>query len=497
MMRDVLAKYVVVAHVAVLAAFLAWIHGGTRVEYLGAVPWLSLAVLEMTLILPPPRRDETLEQARVRVWRKIVWDPLLYIGLALCVYLLFQAMNGGRTLAFDVESNVWAFLPPPVGWGPFCIDPNEARQMLYWFVPASAAVLGIRHGMNRRGKLILLRLLALNGGCLALFGIVQNLSGSHRMFWMTPMNDAFFASFGYAGHAGAFFTLMFAANGGLFVHALMLEAERRHAIWLGITLALNLMGALLSLSCIAIVCSLAMLVLGGVYAMRHAWMQVSAGVRLKACSIFAVAMLLGSGFLFFALPDNPVLHRLQTMTWTSLNGLHEGRPPLSSAWSIWKDYPWFGVGGWGYRHYVGLYLNDVQRAQIQAGAANVGCDPLQFLAEHGAVGAGLMLGALAVLLFPIGRRLWFAHTTPVGGWTGERWLLLRISPLTVMLLAGIGVILASGLVDLPFRSPAVLVLWTIALACAPAFLPARPAVMESTAGRGRQGGGETAATQTE
>lgn len=496
-MRDGLAKYVVVIHVALLAVLLSWVHGGTRAEYLTALPWLSLAVLELLCFLPPVRRDETLEMARQRTWSKLAWDPLLYIGLALCVYLMFQGLNGGRRLVFDAENNAWSFSLPPVGWGPFCVDPVQARQMLYWWIPACAAALGIRHGMNRRGKLMLLRVLAINGALLSFLGIVQHLSGTHKLLWMTPLDAPFFASFSYAGHAGAFFTLLYVINGGLFLQALLAEEERLHAVWLGGALVLNLLGALLSLSQTAILCSLALTLILGVYALRHAWHLITAGVRLKALSIFVTSILMGSAFLFFALPDNPVLNQIQTVTWAKIRGSDDAGLRVTTAWDIWKDYPWFGVGGGGYRHYVGLYLNEVQRARLHEGVSNVNCDPMQFLVEHGAVGFGLMLGAVAVLLFPIMRRLRLAQRPRVVGWSSERWLLFRISPITVTVLAGTTVVVLFSLIDQPFRSPAVLVLWTIALTCAPAFLPARYPAVAPVRDKGRQDDGRRPLTQPE
>ena len=69
------------------------------------------------------------------------------------------------------------------------------------------------------------------------------------------MTGHFFASFGYDGHAGAFFTLLFAINGGLLVQALLTADERKHAVWIGAAMVLNLAGAMLSLSRTAILLS--------------------------------------------------------------------------------------------------------------------------------------------------------------------------------------------------------------------------------------------------
>ena len=473
-MRDALARYWVAAHVALLAGFLAWVYGGTHIEYLGAVPWLSLALLEMTLLLPPPRKDETLESARKRVWRTFTNDPLLYVGIFLFLYLLLQFWNGGRRLAFEPINEVWQFDAPPLNWGPFCVKPAEAVQLLYLFPPVFVVVLAIRHGTNRRGKLYLLRALAVNGAALSLFGIIQYFSGASRMFWSTPVTEKCFASFSY-NHAGAFFTLLFALSIGLFLQVLLSKDERKHAIWLGIIMALNLAGALFSFSRAGIIFSLALLVLGGFYGIRHSWRLMNAGVLFKVTGFFLVVLTLGWFFLFIAFPNNVLVRELQTVAWSNFwEGTFGVRwQQMVAAGHIWREHLWFGVGGCGFRHYVCLELDETARALMHHGGTNVDNDVLQFLVEHGLIGFGLMLWGLVILLIPIVRRLSLAHLTNVEGWSGEPWLLFRVSPVFILLLAGTSLTFLMSLIDLPFRSPAILVTWCIALACMPSLLPSK------------------------
>lgn len=491
-MRDAQARYWVVAHIALLTVFFSWVYGGTRPEYLLAVPWLSLAVLEMAMLLPATRKNEPLDMARWRVWRAVARDPLLYIGGVLCLFLLFQCLNGGRKLEFDPASNAWAFAPSPLGWGPFCVDQVASSQMLYWFPPALAVVLGIRHGTTRRGKLVLLRILVANGALLGLFGLIQYGFGATSLFGMTSMTEPFFASFVYTNHAGAFFILLSAMALGLFLQALLTEEERQHAIWLGAALALNLSGALFSLSRAAILLALVLLVAGGLYAVRHAWRLVEMGVRLKALAIFLLLLVFGTALLIFGPSDNPVLRELRAVPWDRFGEETFGArwQQTCSAWSIWLDHPWFGVGGCGYRHVVCLELDEGARTLLHRGGVNVNNDAMQFLVEHGLVGFGLMLGAVAVLLAPVVRRLLVAQTTNLDGWTGEPWLIFRVSPVTIMLLTGTAMVFLMSLIDLPFRSPAILVTWCISLACAPVFLPAvkrvLPVAMTGAAAQARE-----------
>lgn len=132
-----------------------------------------------------------------------------------------------------------------------------------------------------------------------------------------------------------------------------------------------------------------------------------------------------------------------------VGGLEERRAQMGAAVRIWKDHPWFGVGGWGYRYFLGMYLDPVHWKWIKPGKANVHNDPLQFLVEFGAVGAGLMAGIAWVLAAPLRRS---------GTWRGHAVLLP---------LLGVGLVFLQSLIDLPFRCPAVLYTWLVILAALP------------------------------
>ncbi len=73
------------------------------------------------------------------------------------------------------------------------------------------------------------------------------------------------------------------------------------------------------------------------------------------------------------------------------------------ATAIMRDYPLFGVGGWGYRHYSMAYLarEKAENTAQTVGGANVHNDYLQFLAERGAVGFLLILYGFYLLSKPM------------------------------------------------------------------------------------------------
>ena len=116
---------------------------------------------------------------------------------------------------------------------------------------------------------------------------------------------------------------------------------------------------------------------------------------------------------------------------------------------MWQDHPAFGVGGWGFRYLLGWYIPSNQWHEIREGDANVHNDALQFLAEFGAVGSGLMAATVLVLLVPaLKERPW------------EK-------PLPLIVLLGLGATVVHSMIDLPFRSPAILYSWLAILAVLP------------------------------
>jgi len=471
-----LLRNLVLLHVLLLALFFTWVHGGTRVDLLvGVVPGLSLLLLSALVALPPTRRGEELPAARRRVWRGIVRDPLLYIGLLLTALLTLQWANGGRELVMDPASGRPLFSPPPWPRLPFCVVPADAIQQLYWFPPVFLAVLAVRHGVTRLGKRRLLSYLVWAGALLALLGWVQAWSGTQSLLWLTPLPAHFFASFGYDNHAGAFFTLLFAISGGFWFQMALDPEEGHRAGWLLIPVGLNFAGAMGSTSRAAMLLSLALLVVGGIAALLAAWRRIEIGTRVRVIAgiVLTTAALLGA---WFTVP---------TTMRSELNSVHAqtlyddtiGARLLQcrSAWEMSRDYPAFGVGGWGFRQFVRFYVTpaELQKMVGGKGQANVHNDILQFLAEHGLIGLGLLLAAVAVLLTPIFRGSWRIMTTPmVVDWDNPYCPpLRRVSAVIYAILAGTMATVIHSLIDLPFRSPAILITWSLCLACAPAFLP--------------------------
>ena len=218
-MRLTLAKIAVLLHVALLVIYLSWARGGSSPALYLPLLLLVPGLTEMVLMFPPRRRQETAEQARARVRRQLMRDPILYLGFGLLLFVGVQVLNGPCRLVFNDLTEAWTFAPPPFPGLPFCVNRGEAGQAFFWFATALAAVLAVRHGLSRRAKVLLLDVLSLSRALLSLLGLLQYATAAEGMFWVIPLPARFFATFSYPNQAAAFFSLMFLVSGGLLIAA--------------------------------------------------------------------------------------------------------------------------------------------------------------------------------------------------------------------------------------------------------------------------------------
>jgi len=379
-------------------------------------------------------------------------DPVFYLTLAFLGLILAQWFNAGRALRFDYAANRWLYLPPRIPWLPSAVRPDEAREMWLWFFPALSALLLVRQGLRSRGAVNrLFRLIVVNGIALAVFGFVQYFSGTDRIYWATPLNGDFFAGFGYSNHAASYFLLCLSVTLGLAGRELddaYLRRLRDGRMFLLLAAAGVLVAtAHLTFSRAAVVMTWSLVAVAVVWLAAMGWALIPPAGRVTAVAAAAALAAIA----------------LTLVTWrgdarlTNMEKKHaEPRPAheyrvrgwqYESAIRMWREHPWFGVGGWGYRHLVGFYVDPSRYAEARReGRANVHNDLLQFLAEFGAVGTGLLLMAAGFCLKPV------------------RWRRLPWSPLTFFSLFGLAGVVAHSLLDLPFRSPAVLFLWCAMIA---------------------------------
>ncbi len=460
----------IVIHVALLVIWSSWARGGSAPAYFWALPWLSLFVIEIIFAMPPRTRGDSLGEAIGSLLKKILKDPVFYLGTALSVYMLIQWLNGPMELVYNEMDSRWEYTDPPVKGLPFCVNREEASHTLIWFSTLLPALLAIRHCIGPKLKYLLLKILVINSALLSILGLLHIMSASDKLFWYRDMPVYFFSTFGYPNHAGSFFVLMTAVNMGLLFRNCMNRDTSNHPIFWAIMLIINIAGVLGSLSRAAIVLLAILLVFSliyGVYILRDC-------VNKKVMTIVAMLTILASGFAFVKISSKgDLLKEIQSLDVDAFKTVYvTDRAFLKdAAIDIWKDYPWTGVGSWGFRRYVGLYADKSEWKLLESkGKANVHNDPVQFLCEHGMIGAGIMLALTVSLFVSLIIRLtqMTREVEPVAG-IRLSWM-KSLSPVVVLSLAGLIAVLVHSTIDLPFRSAAIIYTWFFVLACLPGFV---------------------------
>ena len=373
------------------------------------------------------------------------------------------------------------------------------------WMTALPAMLIVRHSLLAHGKRLVLALAVWNGAALALLGFIQHGLSAPGPLWCVDNSwvfsklryghTAFFSTFGYPNMAGDYFNLLFGIAIALWRdncdrlrkdRAAMdisgTAAKPPHMFWakhyFRIPAVLCFYAALNTMSRAAIM----MATISATIYTVHAFAMFLARLRKKVERVRALAFgLLGIGLLVFVatlfLPEGIDAELGTVGTSDVLNRVSSrGSYHVRVATEIWKDNFAFGVGGWGYKHFCLQYMTDKELRQIQmVGGVNVHNDYLQFLAEHGLVGFGLMVTVVVLLLMPLGR-VWRAMVDSIRFIPNKEQppqpvqLFVIPAPVFCILATAVATFI-HGFGDCPLRSPAVLSLFFVSLACIDGFLP--------------------------
>lgn len=499
-------RNIVVFHVFAIAALFSWTFGGTQSRVLEpALPWFAAILLCGMLFFPQHRSTESIVDARERVWNGLLRDPLAWVSLALIAIFAIPFVNRG--LCPDCDAILiagGASIEPPISWLPYCVEVHGHLQVFSWFSLGVLSALAVKHSMLKRGKRVLLEMLAWNAAALGVIGFVQQVTGAVGPLWLPipgvgPQGPAYFFSvWGYPNMAGAFFTFFFAISVGLWQYRMqqMEAAPRAHefdsikppkhmflrAHYMLFAVGVNFFSAIDTLSRAAMMLVSSLAVLMFVHVFMGYFGKVTQLARLKMIAFGVVAMLLAI-FSIAMFTPKPVAKEINTLNETAVLNRITGKGVyhVEVSAAILRDSPLFGAGGWGYRHLSGPYLEKLypdpkKRPAIQVtGGANVHNDYLQFLCEHGVVGGGLILAVFVLLLIPIfraWRRLYvYAIFAPNNKRPSKPFVLYCMATPVIGILLGCIAVGIHAFGDCPLRTPAVLVAMLMTLAAADGFLP--------------------------
>ena len=485
--------------IAAVGCVFAWLYGGTIASALPPVmPWLFVFLFEAMLCFPQRMPGESTYSARERVWRALKKDPLTWTVLAFIFLLAVPFLNTGLCPVCDyAKIHVLNQDPSPtVPFAPYCVNRMEHLNVFLWFLPALTAMLATKHALLKHGKRMLLSIFVWNGMFLALLGVIQQIADAEAPLWAKlPGKTAyFFSTFGYPNMGGDYFTTLFAIAVALWRwnhhFAVKDRASRgdsatkapKHIYFWQKNLMLVPAAAFffcalatLSRASIMLVSLLAMLFF--VHSLVSMFKKISKVKRFKTV-VFSVAAMMGLLFCSFLFMPEPLQREIDTLDTAAVLDRVTGRGQyhVRVAMEIWKDNFVFGCGGWGYRHFcLPKMTSDELRQQQKVGGINVHNDYLQFLAEHGIVGFGLLVAIVILLLMDVFRN-WEALVRATRFVSRKELppkpVLLFVLPASAFcLLAAAVATFVHGFGDCPLRSPAVLTLFFVSLASIDGFMP--------------------------
>ena len=493
---NLFVRNAVVFHVFAIIAMFTWICGGTRADYLApVVPWLFLLLLSAMLFFPQSRHNESLVDARMRVWSGIFHDPLTWVAVAFIVLLAIPFVNTGLCPVCDYRLIAEGADPaPPVRFLPYCVDISDHYGVFQWFYPAFGAMIAAKHSLLKRGKRMLLEMMVWNAVALAVLGFVQQAAGAPSPLWVgEPMPAYFFSAWGYPNMAGDYFTFHFAVAAGLWQYRLaqVANAPKAHefdsikgpshpvlqAHYLLLAVLILFIAALDTLSRAAIILTIGLFFVVFLHVFFGYFGKATRAGRLKMCIFAAIALVVVS-FLAVTFAPNDLRTEASTITtdevFKRVGGKGQYHQRVASA--ILKDHLAFGVGGWGYKHLCQSYMTESELKQMQkVGGINVHDDYVQFSCEHGLVGVGLLLAVLALLVYPVVRAWkrfynWALFAKPEKA-PAKPLALYCMPPAAIGVLLGCCATFIHSFGDCAMRCPAVLTTVVVALTCTDGFFP--------------------------
>jgi O-antigen ligase len=451
------ADLLILIVIVLLLVFPTWRRGGTIREYI--TPYLGMAVAAFFIFLLSPylrrishHHGKLLVEERIR---GILKDPIFYIGALFLVLLYIQWLNSGKVYTLENKAREVLFSPAPIDWLPGAVNTLKSWDMLVWFFPVFAALLMVRHGFP--GTRLIMAVswsMTINSAFLGIIGIIAPLLGKKYLSWLSfililpPGSRSSFSTFGYSNHAASFFLLHLGLACGLFLY-------RRIIIKTGILLMIILLefyALQLTRSRFGIIFSWVIAAFF-VFYWLYLFMKRIPKKRLKSVFItWAVIFLTAAGSIGFYLTTKAgILSELSTMTKPGKFIKEESDIKLwyiSSALDIWRHHPIFGVGGGGFGDYLLYYERPLSKKYIvlhRPGKANVHNDFVQFLCEFGIVGVVLLAAVLVLLAAKLLKNKEWKQCYVFFG------------------LLGMSMVLIQGLIDLPFRNPAVLISFAVML----------------------------------
>lgn len=440
-----------------------------NVTGMAATPLLVCTILAaltfLAMFFPMSSGAGTLADAKENL-RRLVRFPGFWLGILLFALMFCQHMNPSREIVLQEKTwwQIW-YIPEHVSWlpdgiaAPFGLDGNRLgmnalRQMCIfgsaWLV-LCALWCGVR---SRRIRTWLMWALALNAVLIAVFCLLRwsNNLTSEYLGYKTGARS-FFGVFSYKNHAAEFFMLSLSLSVSLSLTcwrrstenfrksgAHILLAAFSFFLWIAALCTASFAGIVEAAAWLPVVPAL---ILASGLMRRQTWIAFG----------FVFVMIAGLAAVWFATAD-------MDRTWDKIEAkfslmkqeeLDDRAPLRELSWNMFTRSPARERFGWGagayrwvapsFQRQIPEFLN--KKGGLRTWTEYAHCDPLQMLAEWGAVGAGIFFAGT----------LWFFA---FAARNVRRW---RVS--SVALLCGVVFFIAHSTMDFVSYNPALLLMLAV------------------------------------
>lgn len=438
-------------HAALVVIASAWMLGGigTLGEWIVAglaAPAFALLFAETRVRIRAGDREGVFRLAR--------WGAPL---LALAVFVIISALNPSHREAFLYDGYVLRPVPH-ITWLPSSANPAGSIRLLACFGSLAATGLSLAFCVQSRSALrTLMLILSLHALVLAVMGTLQSqTNATGPVFGTVPaVNSAWFATFLYHNHWGAFAVLHVAITLALIFYSLRRPPVRGWLHGPGPLLAIVAATIAATAPLSSSRSTTVLMALLGLCAAALAFRQLRRISRrhgsprsaiLGGIAFFLITL---SGIGLAAYQSREVIATRVQATLRQIADLQSGTAIYTRAdlyadtWRMAADRPVFG---WGLETYGPIFLGYSTFKPGRDGLMNTFIDAhsdwLQSLAELGFVGTALLI---AFAFFPLFETLRPRRLSAFSGW----------------LLGGCTLVAAYAWVEFPFANPAVVATWWI------------------------------------
>ena len=401
-MQKLIAKYGLAAHLALLAAaplFLFPFCGDIAIARV--LLWISLPAALWTILEPSMHSGEHLHDARRRVARTILRDPLFWASLTLVGFTGFRAINTGIALAYDAEAAAWHVSAAPFPILPGVVDsagnlPFAASVVLLILLQAC------RHSLGRSARMAFFLLSSALSGLAAIIALLAIHEGSAGATALLPSPDGFVCS--CVGFAFGFHLLCgLVALVALFEHRWSLAC-----LLLPLSIGGTAAGmfAFSPLYLAAAFAALGVLVLA--YDCVFVGLTFSSSKLFKAVIFCGTSLAIGGLLVAAILPSAVLTARLDAIAALKAfpDRFWEVRGMLSPiSFKSWISHLWIGTGLGSFPLDFRFYAKDADWLLLPSGAALPPNGWWLVLAERGLVGLVFFALPFGFLLFTYVRRL--------------------------------------------------------------------------------------------